>query len=52
MDTETDEWDSFDELVTWATWCILEGITKGLSLRSIVFEVVSVTRLAKFKGDK
>lgn len=45
------EWKSFDELVTWATWRILEGLTKGTPLRSLVFTVLAAAREAKFKDQ-
>lgn len=31
---------NFDELVTWATWRVVEGITKGEPLRSVMYSVL------------
>lgn len=31
---------NFDELVTWATWQVVEGITKGEPLRSVMYNVL------------
>jgi hypothetical protein len=42
-------WDSFDHLVTHATWRVLEGLTKGEPLRSLMFSVLATARDAKFK---
>lgn len=36
--------DTFQELVSWATWFIIEGITKGDPLRGLVFHVLEVAR--------
>ena len=33
----------FNELVTWATWEIVQGITSGKPLRSVVFGVLSAS---------
>ena len=31
---------NFDELVSWATWQVVEGITKGEPLRSVMYGVL------------
>lgn len=45
------KWDSFDQLVTWATWEVLQGLTKGEPLRTLVFRILNAARMAQFKGD-
>lgn len=52
MNSDTGEWDDFQELVTWATWYLIQGITRGEALHGCVFHILSVTRSAKFKGQK
>lgn len=43
------KWDDFQALVTWATWEIMQGLTKGEALRSLVFRVLAAARQAEFK---
>lgn len=43
------KWDDFQGLVTWATWEVVKGITKGEELRSVVFRILNVARMAQFK---
>lgn len=43
------KWDDFQSLVTWATWEVLSGLTRGEPLRSLVFKVLSAARTAQFK---
>jgi hypothetical protein len=38
----SDEFKSFEALVTWATWFVVEEITRGKPLRSALFHVLSV----------
>jgi len=38
---------TFDELVSWATWEIIESITKGKPLRSTVWGILEVARRFK-----
>ncbi|MPT55021.1 hypothetical protein [Delftia sp.] len=45
----TEEWDSFNDLVTWACWHLLESITSGRPLRGAVHHVIEMARRAKFK---
>ena len=45
----TDKTWTFQELVDWATWEIVQAIVKGQSLRSAVFTVIEVARRAKLK---
>lgn len=47
--SDNHKWDSFDALVTWATWEVLSGITKGEPLRSLIFKVLNAARMAQFK---
>lgn len=46
---KNDKWDDFDELLTWATWQIIESLTKGGSIRSVMQNILSVAHQAKFK---
>ena len=39
-----DRLKTFDDLVSWATWRVIEGITKGESLYSIMFGIVDYAR--------
>jgi hypothetical protein len=43
------KWDSFDALVTWATWEVIQGLTKGEPLKSLVFRILHAARTAEFK---
>ncbi len=43
---------TFDELVTWATWQIVEAITTGKPLRAAVYAVLMVARNTKIGGGK
>jgi len=45
----TDEWDSFDDLLTWACWHLMESFTRGTALRSAMHHILNVARRAKFK---
>jgi hypothetical protein len=47
--SEEHKWDDFQALVTWATWEIMQGLTKGEPLRSLVFRVLSAARTAQFR---
>lgn len=38
---------TFEELVSWATWEIVEAITKGKPLRSVVWGILEVSRRIK-----
>lgn len=49
MTTKGHEWEDFQALVTWATWEVLEGLTKGEPLRSLVFRILNAARTAEFK---
>lgn len=40
---ELNDW-TFDELVKWACWVIVEGMTQGKPLRSSVYSVLDVAR--------
>jgi hypothetical protein len=42
----------FDDLVTWATWHVVSGITKGQPLRTLIFDVLEVARRTTFAGSK
>lgn len=35
---------TFDELVTWACWTVMEGFVKGESLRTLMWNVLDVAR--------
>jgi hypothetical protein len=35
---------TYDELVTWATWQVIEGIATGKSLRSVLYSVLEAVR--------
>lgn len=52
MDEKTSEWESWDELLTWACWHVMDAITRGRALRSAVNDVLTVTRSAKFKDKE
>lgn len=43
------ETGNFNDLVTWATWQVMEGIAKGEPLRSVMFQLISAIRLWKPK---
>lgn len=43
------DWDSFDELLTWACWYLMESITRGEPLRRSMHHLLDVARRAKFK---
>ncbi len=43
------KWDNWEELVTWATWTVIEYLTHGKPLRSAIFTVLDVARRAQFK---
>jgi hypothetical protein len=51
MTDNENKWDDFQSLVTWATWEIMQGITKGEPLRSLVFRVLAAARIAEFKDQ-
>jgi len=38
------ELKTFQDLVSWATWHVIEGLTKGEALRSLIFHVVDMAR--------
>jgi len=38
------DFKTFNELVSWATWHVLEGLTKGTPLRSLIHDVLSLAR--------
>lgn len=38
-----EELNTFDKLVKWATWQIIEGITTGQKLRTVVNGIVQYT---------
>jgi hypothetical protein len=42
---------TFDELVTWAAWQIIEGITAGKPIRQVIYSILMVARQAKI-GEK
>ena len=35
---------NFQELVSWATWQVIEGMTKGEPLRSIMISILNYAR--------
>lgn len=39
MTLNNNDIDTFDKLVTWATWQVIEGFTRGEKLRSIVYGI-------------
>lgn len=39
-----DDLKTFQDLVTWATWHVLEGLTKGVALRKLIGDVVDFAR--------
>ena len=41
-DTPLEKW-TFDELVEWATWAVIHGITRGQELRAVVFRVIDTS---------
>ena len=41
MDEHDKSPKDFNELVTWATWQAMEGITKGEPLRRVMFGILS-----------
>jgi hypothetical protein len=43
------KWDDYQALVTWATWEIMQALTKGEPLRSVVFRILNAARMAQFK---
>jgi hypothetical protein len=36
--------NEFQELVTWATWRMMEGLTQGTPLRELVFQILVAAR--------
>ncbi len=52
MNDQAGKWDDFSELVTWATWKVIKGITSGEDLRSVLFNILRVAREAQFKASK
>lgn len=36
----SDDLNTFDDLVTWATWHVIEGLTRGTPLRSLIHGVL------------
>lgn len=49
MNKDTDEWASFAELVTWASWSVIKGITSGEPIERVMHHIIRVVREAKFK---
>lgn len=43
---------NFEELVSWATWQVIEGLTQGKPLRSTMFSVLQVSANILADWDK
>lgn len=51
MSDNVHQWDSWDALLTWATWEVITSITRGKPLRETMHSIVFVVRQAKFKDE-
>lgn len=48
---DANEMKDFNDLVSWATWHVLEGLTQGQPLRSLIFSVIEYARRWKPPTD-